>query len=54
MAVTISEQVKQLGLETHVLELEVDRLIVVPPEVHGIAMDRFDTWWNCSWRSRSG
>ena len=42
MAVTISEQVKQLGLETHVLELEVDRLIVVPPEVHGIAMDRFD------------
>ena len=42
MAVTISEQVKRLGLETHVLELEVDGLTVVPPEVHGVAMDRFD------------
>jgi ectoine hydroxylase-related dioxygenase (phytanoyl-CoA dioxygenase family) len=31
-----------MGLERHVLELELHGLTVVPPEVHGFGMDRFD------------
>jgi hypothetical protein len=32
----------ELGLERYVLELELNGLTVVPPEVHGFGMDRFD------------
>lgn len=39
---TISPEIKALGLETYVLQLEVDGLAVVPPEVHGVALERID------------
>ena len=42
MPTKLSDEVKQLGLERHVLELEVDGLTVVPPEVHGVDAARID------------
>jgi len=41
-AVTISDEVRKLGLEKYVLELEVDGLTVLPAEVNGFALDRID------------
>ena len=52
MAVTISEQVKQFGLETHVLGLEVDGLTVVPRRYTVSPWTASTAWWNCSWPSR--
>ncbi len=37
-----SDEIRELGLERHVLELEVDGLTVVPPEVHGVDIARID------------
>ena len=42
MPVKVSDEIRELGLESHVLDLEVDGLTVVPPEVHGVGMDRID------------
>ena len=44
MATTVkaSETIRELGLEAYVLELELDGLTVVPPDVHGFGMDRID------------
>ncbi|MEM7020166.1 MAG: phytanoyl-CoA dioxygenase family protein [Pseudomonadota bacterium] len=42
MAEKRSERIRELGLEPYVMELEADGLTVVPPEVHGFPMDRFD------------
>ncbi len=38
----VSPEIRELGLERHVLDLEVDGLTIVPPEVHGVPMARFD------------
>lgn len=38
----LSSEIRELGLEEYVLQLEVDGLAVVPPEVHGIPAARFD------------
>lgn len=32
----------ELGLERYLLQLELDGLTVIPPEVHGFGMERFD------------
>lgn len=37
-----SELIRRLGLEPFVLELEIDGLTVVPPEVHGVPLAAFD------------
>ena len=37
-----SDEIRELGLERYVLELEVDGLTVVPPEVHGVGIARID------------
>jgi hypothetical protein len=37
-----SEAIRDLGLEAYVLELELDGLTVVPPDVHGFGIDRVD------------
>ncbi len=42
MAVKISNEIKELGLEPYILDLEVDGLTVVPPEMHGFGLDRID------------
>ena len=42
MPETISEEITQLGLEPYALDLEIDGLTVVPPEVHCFGMDRID------------
>jgi ectoine hydroxylase-related dioxygenase (phytanoyl-CoA dioxygenase family) len=34
--------IRELGLEPYVLELELNGLTVVPPEVHGVGLDRVD------------
>ena len=39
---TRSEVITGLGLEKYVMQLEVDGLCVVPPEVHGVPMSVFD------------
>ncbi|MDE0055932.1 MAG: phytanoyl-CoA dioxygenase family protein [Gammaproteobacteria bacterium] len=38
----LSEAARELGLEPYILDLEVNGLTIVPPEVHGVAEDRFD------------
>lgn len=40
--VRISKVISEMNLEPYLLQLEVDGLAVVPPEVHGFAMDRMD------------
>ena len=40
--VRISKVISDLNLEPYLLQLEVDGLAVVPPEVHGFGMDRVD------------
>ena len=40
--IKISPEIRELGLEPYLLELEVDGLTVVPPEVHGVGLDRID------------
>ena len=42
MPETISQEITQLGLEPYALDLEIDGLTVVPPEVHRFGMDRID------------
>ena len=37
-----SQAIADLGLERYVMELEVDGLCVVPPEVHGVPINVFD------------
>lgn len=39
---SLDAEIRELGLEKYVLELEVDGLTVVPPEVHGVELARFD------------
>ena len=41
-ATQISDEVKELNLESYVLELEADGLTVVPPEVTGVSAEFFD------------
>jgi ectoine hydroxylase-related dioxygenase (phytanoyl-CoA dioxygenase family) len=41
-ATPLSSGLSELGLESHILELELDGLTVVPPEVHGFGIDRCD------------
>ena len=41
-AIKLSEEVRSLELEKYLLELEVDGLTVVPPEVHDFGLDRID------------
>ena len=41
-ATQISDEVKDLNLESYVLELEADGLTVVPPEVTGVSAEFFD------------
>ncbi len=38
----LSPEIHELGLEEYVLQLEVDGLAVVPPEVHGVSEDQID------------
>ena len=40
--IKLSEEVRSLELEKYLLQLEVDGLTVVPPEVHNFGMDRID------------
>ena len=40
--VRISEFARERGLEPYLLQLEMDGLAVVPPDVHGVSMDRID------------
>ena len=40
--VKISPEIRELELESYLLELEVDGLTVVPPEVHGFGLERVD------------
>ena len=40
--IKMNEKLVELGLERYVLELELDGLTVVPPEVHGFGLDRID------------
>lgn len=42
----LSPAIREFNLERYVLELEVDGLTVVPPEVHGVPMERFDAMVN--------
>lgn len=37
-----SDEIRELGLESYVMELEVEGLTVVPPEVHGVSLERID------------
>ncbi|MFP6815179.1 MAG: phytanoyl-CoA dioxygenase family protein [Pseudomonadales bacterium] len=46
VATQLSPTIQELNLEKYVLELEVDGLTVVPPEVHGVPMERFDAMVN--------
>lgn len=39
---TAAPEIAELGLEPYVLQLEVDGLAVVPPEVHGVTEARID------------
>ena len=39
---TLTEEIKALGLEKYAEELERDGLTIVPPEVNGFGMDRID------------
>lgn len=41
-AVQLSEEIKNLGLERYVLELETDGLTIVPPEVTGVTPEFID------------
>ena len=41
-ATQLSDEVRDLGLEPYVLELEADGLTVVPPEVTGVSGEFFD------------
>ena len=41
-----SQAVVDLGLEHYVMQLEVDGLCVVPPEVHGVPISIFDDMVN--------
>ena len=38
----LSAAARELGLEPYILDLEVNGLTILPPEVHGVAEDRFD------------
>lgn len=38
----LAPEISELGLEQYVLDLEVDGLAVVPPEVHGVGEDSID------------
>jgi hypothetical protein len=38
----LSDDIKRLGLEQQVFELEMDGVSVVPPEVHGVPLSTFD------------
>ena len=38
----LSDEIKNLGLERYVLELETDGLTIVPPEVTGVTPDMLD------------
>ena len=40
--VNMSDEIRDLKLEPYVLELEVNGLTVVPPEIHGVGSDRID------------
>ena len=40
--IALSDEIKALELEDYVLQLEVDGLAVIPPEVHGVPMSVFD------------
>ena len=40
--VKVSPEIRELGLEPYVLELEVNGLTIVPPEVHGVTEDQID------------
>lgn len=42
MATKIADEIRQFGLERHVLDLEVDGLTVVPPDVHGVGEAQVD------------
>ena len=39
---TRSQAIVELGLEQYIMQLEVDGLCVVPPEVHGVPLSAFD------------
>ncbi len=39
---TKSNEIRALGLDAYILQLEVDGLCVVPPQVHGVALDDID------------
>jgi len=39
---TRAESIRNLGLEGFALDLEADGLAIVPPEVHGVPLERFD------------
>ena len=41
-ATTLSDEIKDLGLEQYVLELEADGLAIVPPEVTGVTPEFLD------------
>lgn len=43
---SLSGEIRDLGLQEYVLQLEVDGLVVVPPEVHGVPQDRIDELTN--------
>ncbi|MEL7155270.1 MAG: phytanoyl-CoA dioxygenase family protein [Actinomycetota bacterium] len=38
----LSDEIRDLGLEPYVLDLEVDGLAVVPPDVHGVTEEQID------------
>ena len=38
----LAPEIAELGLEEYVLQLEVDGLAVIPPEVHGVSEERID------------
>jgi len=40
--IQIDEELRKLGLEPHILDLELKGVTVVPPEVHGVGMDEID------------
>ncbi len=42
----VSSELEELGLEHYVLQLELNGLTVVPPEVHGVSIDTFKTMTN--------
>lgn len=39
---TYSDEIRELGLEPYVLELELEGLTIVPPEVHGVSLRRIN------------